>query len=61
MPAARGHPLRVPFADHATTAVRVVVRDLAVEDVAYSLEAAMWVPGCALGFVRLVHLRALCG
>ena len=55
--AAGRHPLRVALADHAAAAVGVVVCDLAVEDVADGLEAAMRMPGRALRLVRAVHDR----
>ena len=53
-----GHPLGVALADHAAAAVGVVVGDLAVEDVAHRLEAAVRVPRRALGLAGAVDLRA---
>ena len=55
---AGGHPLGVALADHAAAAIGVVVGDLAVEDVAHGLEAAVRMPGRALGLFGSVDLRA---
>ena len=57
MPPPGGHPLGVALADHAAAAIGVVVRDLAVEDVAHGLEAAVRVPRRALRLPGGVDLR----
>ena len=56
--AAGGHPLGVALADHAAPAVGVVVGDLAVEDVAHGLEAAMRMPRRTLRLPGGIDLRA---
>src|SRR5262249_32840325 len=53
-----GHPLCVARADHASAAVRVVVRDLAVEKVGDGLEPAVGMPRRALRLARAEPLGA---
>ena len=57
---ARGHPLGVTVGDRATATVAVPVLEGAVDDVGDGLEAAVRVPGSALGLARgvldLTHL-----
>jgi len=48
------HPLRRSVLDEATTAMRVLVLERAVDHVGDGLEAAMGVPGRALGLPRRV-------
>ena len=56
----RGHVLRAAVVDRAATAVRVLVDELAVDEVRERLEAAVRVPGRALrlagGVLHLAHL-----
>ena len=55
-----GHPLGVAVGDGAAAAVRVLVDEDAVDDVGDGLEAAVRVPGGALGLARRVlHLAHL--
>ena len=49
-----GHPLGVAFGDHTTAAVGVVIGDLAVEDVAARLDAAVRIPRRAFRFAGYV-------
>jgi len=57
---ARGHPLRVAVGDQAAASVGVLVGHLAIDHVGDGLEAAMRMPGRALGLtggvVDLTHL-----
>ncbi len=55
---AGGHPLRVAAGDQAAAAVRVLVLERAVEQVGGRLEAAVGVPGRALGLAGPVVHRA---
>src|SRR4029453_4161295 len=52
------HPWGAALGDHTAAAVGVVVGDLAVEDVADSLDAPVWMPGRALGFSGPVDERS---
>ena len=59
-PGAGGHPLRVAVRDGAAATVAVLVVEDAVDDVGDGLEAAVRVPGRALGLARRVlHLAHL--